>query len=161
MNRYVKYVLFGLLGLLGVFAALVGIVIATFNPNDYKPQLIHAIKEKSQRTLAVPGDIKLTLSPSVGMDLGPASISEYQGDQPFAAVESAQISLALFPLVRKQLVVDRVKVDGLIVHVRRNADGTTNFDDLLGKEAKSAPAQRSPEAEPSQFRFDIEIGRAS
>ena len=67
-------------------------------------------------------------------------------------MQSARVSLALLPLLRKQVIVDRVKVDGLRATLKRTKDGKTNIDDLLGP---SQPKDESA-AQPSEAaQFDI------
>ena len=146
MPKIAKYVLIAIGGLVALLVVAAAIIAATFNPNDYKPLIIKLVQEKKQRTLAIPGDIKLTFFPKIGADLGKISISEHKGEAIFASVDSARVSLALFPLLSKQLVVDRVKIDGLTAHITRYKDGKTNFDDLLSKDDK----------ESGQIKFDID-----
>ena len=146
MPKAIKYALIAVGGIVALLVIAVAIIAATFNPNDYKPLVIKLVQEKKQRTLAIPGDIKLTFFPKIGADLGKISISEHKGDAIFASVESAKVSLALFPLLSKQLVVDRVKIDGLTAHIARYKDGKTNFDDLLSKDDK----------ESAEIKFDID-----
>lgn len=152
MPRIVKYIVIAIAALLALLLGAIGIVAATFNPNDYKPLIIRLVQEKKQRTLAIPGEIKLSFFPKLGADLGRVSISEHNSSAEFAAVDSAKVSLALIPLLSKQLVVDHVKIDGLRANIRRNKDGTTNFDDLLSRGESG-----------QQIRFDIDsvaIGNA-
>src|ERR1700732_1689313 len=130
MSKTVKYIAIALATLLSLLVIAVAITAATFNPNDYKPLIIRLVQEKKQRTLAIPGDIKLTFFPKIGADLGRVSLSEHNGTNEFVSVNSAKVSLALIPLLSKQLVVDRVKIDGLNANIKRFKDGTTNFDDL-------------------------------
>ena len=146
MPKAIKYVLIAVGSIVALLVIVVAIIAATFNPNDYKPLVIKLVQEKKQRTLAIPGDIKLTFFPKIGADLGKISISEHKGEAVFASVESARVSLALFPLLSKQLVVDRVKIDGLTAHIARYKDGKTNFDDLLSKDDK----------ESAEIKFDID-----
>ena len=47
------------------------IILATFNPNDYKQKLSDLVLEKKGRTLKLAGDIKLNFWPKIGADLGP------------------------------------------------------------------------------------------
>ncbi len=145
MNPYIKYGLYALAGLFATIAVLVGVVIATFDPNDYKPQIIKLVQEKKQRTLNIQGDIKLAFYPKIGADLGKVSLSEPNSSQEFAAVDNARVFLSLLPLLKKQLVVDQVRIDGLRATLIRNPDGSTNIDDLLKKEEES-----------EQFKFDID-----
>lgn len=145
MPKTVKYILIAVAVLLGLLLSAIGLIAATFNPNDYKPLIIRLVQEKKQRTLAIPGEIKLSFFPKLGADLGRVSLSEHNGSAEFAAVDSAKVSLALIPLLSKQLVVDHVKIDGLRANIRRNQDGSTNVDDLLSKGESG-----------QQIRFDID-----
>lgn len=63
MNKYLKYSLFGIGGLIALLVLAIAIIAATFNPNDYKQQIIDIVKEKKQRTLKIDGDIKLAFWP--------------------------------------------------------------------------------------------------
>ncbi len=131
MHKTVKTIAIAIAALLALLLVAAGIVAATFNPNDYKPQVIRMVQEKTQRTLVIPGDISLSFFPKIGAELGPLTISERNSNAEFAAVERAKVSLALIPLLSKRLVVDRVQVDGLRVNVTRFKDGSTNVDDLF------------------------------
>ncbi len=146
MRKTVKYLAIAVAVLLALLLAAAGIVAATFNPNDYKPLLIRLLQEKKQRTLSIPGDIKLSFFPKIGADLGKLSISERNGSAEFASVERAGVSLALIPLLSKQLVVDRVQIDGLRANIVRHQDGSSNLDDLLSKEENGG----------QPIRFDID-----
>ena len=145
MQKAVKIVLIAIAVIVALLVAIAGIVAATFNPNDYKPYIIKLVKEKKQRTLAIPGDIKLTFFPKIGADLGQVSLSEHGSPAEFASIGHAKVSLALFPLLSKQLVVDRIVIEGLHANIRRYKDGTTNFDDFLSKEESG-----------QQIKFDID-----
>lgn len=148
MNRsLLQKVLLGLGGVVAVLVLLVIYLAVTFNPNDYKTTVIDLVKEKKQRTLTINGDIKLSFWPKIGADLGEIKLSEYQSNQPFASIKSAKVALALLPLLKKQIVVDTVYLDGAQVSVIQHKDGSFNFDDLLSKE----------EEDPSQpIDFDIQ-----
>jgi len=145
MNKALKYSLIGVGGLAALLLAAVGIIAATFNPNDYKPLIVKVVKEKKQRTLNIEGDIKLAFWPKLGADLGKVSLSEHNGDKEFASMQSAKVFVAVLPLLKKELVVDTVKIDGVRANIVRFKDGTTNFDDLLSKDESS-----------TQIKFDID-----
>ena len=156
MPRSLKLVL-GALGVLLALLVVAAVVIAaTFDPNAYKPQLVELVKQKTQRTLQIPGKIELSFFPSLGARLGALSISEHRSAAPFASVESARVSLALMPLLRRELVVDRIEVQGLRANLRRFQDGRTNVDDLIGKDKPAAaPGASAPEAGAGAARLDI------
>lgn len=137
MKKSLKYGLFGLAGVIALLLLVVAIIAATFNPNDYKPLIIKLVKEKKERTLIIEGDIKLAFWPKIGANLGKVSISEHQSDQEFASIQGAKVALAVLPLLKKQLVVDTIYIDGANANIIKYKDGTTNFDDLLSKEEES------------------------
>lgn len=148
MNKIVKYGLLGAGGIVGVAVAGAAYIAATFDPNDYKDQIIQTVKESKQRNLQLDGDIKLTFFPSLGANLGKVSLSEYKSEQPFAAIETARVSLALIPLLSKQVVVNEVLVSGLTATLIKYKDGSTNIDDLLGKD-------ENPQDSNQPVKFDI------
>ena len=104
------------------------------------------MKDSKQRNLRLDGDIKLSFFPNIGASLSKVSLSEFRSDKEFAAIESARVSLALMPLLRKQVVVDEVAVSGLKATLVKHKDGTTNIDDLLGQ-AEQKPNNRNRTAE--------------
>ncbi|MEQ1589841.1 MAG: AsmA family protein, partial [Gallionella sp.] len=150
MNKLLKFFLLGMAGAIGLMAAGVAYLTVTFNPNDYKAKIIQTVKETKQRTLHLDGDIKLSFFPNIGANLSKVSLSELNSDKEFAAIASARVSLALLPLLRKQVVVDEVAVSGLQTTLIKREDGTSNIDDLLGQEGQPADTQDS-----QQVQFDI------
>jgi len=146
MNKYLKIGLIGLGSIVGLMLLLAVYFALTFNPNDYKQQIIDLVKEKKERTLTIEGDIKLSFWPKIGADLGKIAISEHKGSAEFASVNSAKVALAVLPLLKKELVVDTVYVDGAKANIIKYKDGTTNFDDLLSKD----------EEESTEIKFDVQ-----
>lgn len=147
MNRALfKKIAFGIAAILALLVLAVVYLAVTFNPNDYKPTVIQLVKDKKQRTLDIKGDIKLSFWPKIGADLGEITLSEHQSDKQFAAIKSAKVALAVLPLLKSEIVVDTVYLDGAQVNVIQHADGSFNFDDLLSKE----------EEESKQINFDVQ-----
>lgn len=136
MNRILKYGLLGTGTVFGVTVAGAAYLVATFDPNDYKDRIIQAVKESKQRDLHLDGNITLSFFPNIGANVGKVSLSEFNSDKQFAAVDSARISLALLPLFSGQAVVHEVMVSGLQATLIKRKNGTTNIDDLLGKDEK-------------------------
>lgn len=136
-------------------------VAATFDPNDYKPQIVELVHKHTQRTLKLEGDIQLALWPGIGAELGKLSLSERNSDQQFMAVDGVRFSLKLLPLLSKQLVIDEVTVSGARIKLSRDRKGRLNFDDLAGGVAEGGSGKPEPQKsvaeEPGrQFAFDID-----
>jgi AsmA protein len=151
--KILKYTLFAVGSLIILVAVVLAVVAATFDPNQYKPQIVQAVKEKTQRTLKLDGDIKLSFWPGLGAKIGKASLSERAADREFAAVEEVRVSLKLLPLLSRQAVVDTVRIKGLRANIVKTKDGKTNIDDLAGPPpAKEAPAGKDTGGD---FKVDV------
>lgn len=144
---------------LSAIVLLLGLGIAylsfVFDPNQFKSQLIELVKNKKHRDLAIDGNIQLNFFPKLGVSLEKIKLSEFESTTQFAAVDKAQVSLALFPLLQKQIVVDKISLQGLQLRYQRDAAGQSNIDDLIKQESTNKEAE-STSSTSQQMRFDIE-----
>ena len=152
MNKIVKFVVLPLTALIVIVVAIGAYVAATFDPNQYKGQIVQAVKDKTKRTLKLDGDIKLSLFPSIGAKLGKSSLSEYASEKEFAALEDLRVSLKLMPLLSKEVVIDAIEIRNLRATVVRGKDGKLSIDDLTGGD-KTKPEAKS---EASPVKIDID-----
>lgn len=139
----------------GVFVLLIAAVltylVATFDPNAYKGLATDWMKTHRQRTLAINGPIKLAVFPRLAVEVSGVTLSEKNKPDEFLALDEAELSVAVLPLLRQQVVVDSVRAKGLRLVYRRDAKGGTNIDDLMQSEPKTEPADKSG----SPLRFDV------
>jgi AsmA protein len=160
MARPLKYFLI-ILGLfvLAVAGALTAAVM-TFDPNDYRERIGKIVHDKTGRDLKI-GDIKLTVFPWLKVDLKQLSLSNAAGfgDPPMAQIGEAKVGVQLLPLLSdRKLVVDGVQLDGLVLNLAKNADGTSNWDDLVKAKDPSKPEEPA-DKQGSSFKLeDIDIG---
>jgi uncharacterized protein involved in outer membrane biogenesis len=142
MKTWVKRIAIGLVGCAILVAAGLSIFLLTFDPNAYKSQLQAWVQQRFHRTLIIAGDIKIALFPRLGLTLQGVTLSERDPSNLFAAMDSAQVAVALRPLLSRRVVVDHVSIQGLKVSLRRNAQGHFNFEDLMPAHSRlpSAPS---------------------
>jgi len=152
--KVLKTLLFAAGGIIALIVVVIAIVAATFDPNKYKPEIVAAVKDKTGRTLAIEGNLGLSVFPSIAIAVGKASLSEPGSSRIFARIEQAKISLALWPLLSKRVVVDRVTLSGLTLDLVQHKGGKTNFEDLSGA-AGSAPAGPKPAPQRGAMRLDV------
>ncbi len=145
-------------GVLVLLIVVVAIVAATFDPNQYKPQIVDLVKQKTGRTLAMDGKIGLSFFPRIGAEVERIALSGPKGQGTFAKVEEARVAVALWPLLSKQVIVDKVVLSGLVVDLVRYKDGRTNFDDLIGAEAKPDEKPGQKPAPPAGPPLAIDVG---
>ncbi|MET0184968.1 MAG: AsmA family protein [Achromobacter sp.] len=157
MKTWIKRILIGLVVL--VLVAIVGLAIflLTFDPNAYKYKLEELIQTRYQRTLAIEGDIELSLFPRLGLSLQDVSLSEVNSDDTFASVESARLAVAIWPLLSDNLVVDHVAVTGFKARVIRDKTGQFNFSNLVGADnhMSQSASPDAPRDQNSGFQIDI------
>ncbi|HTQ75754.1 MAG TPA: AsmA family protein [Burkholderiales bacterium] len=165
--KILKYLLYAVVAVAVLIVIAVAAVVATFDPNKYKGELAKVVKEKTGRTLTVEGKIGLSLFPSLGVDVGKTSLSERGSDKTFAKIDEVKVSLAVMPLLSRQVVIDKVTLSGLNVDLVQDRSGKTNFADLAGAGASSPPpkapqAKTAPQAEPVQLDIaGIEVRASS
>ena len=152
--KLVKYIVFALGGVVVLVVAAIVLVLATFDPNKYKSEIAKVVKDRTARTLAIGGPIGLSFFPSIGVAVGKVSLSEPNSERIFARVDQAKVSLALLPLLSKQVVVDRVILSGLDVDLVEGKSGKSNFADLAG--AGGPPASASRQA-PQRGAANVDI----
>jgi AsmA protein len=141
MARYLKFAAMTAGGILLLLLAAGALISASVDPNDYKDDIIRLVQQKQHRTLAIPGKVTLMLYPRVGANLGQVSLSESYTKEQFAAIDSARVSVALMPLLlRQEVVVDRIDIQGMRAKIVRHADGSMNTGDLTSGNAVPGPA---------------------
>ena len=150
MKKMLKYVLIAVGGVVALAVLVAVFVVLTFDPNKYKPEIAALVKDRTGRTLAIEGNLRLSFFPSIGVSVGKTSLSEPNGKKVFAKLDEARVSLALMPLFARQVVVDRITLSGLAVDLVKRKDGKTNFDDLMGAGAPSGRGGSAPSAQPKQ-----------
>jgi len=146
MKKTIKIFLYtiGILVFLVIAAALAATLL--INPNDYKDDIVKVVHDKTGRELQLKGDIKLSLFPWLGLELGQTSLGNAPGfgAQPMASIDKVDVKLKLLPLLRKEVEVDTIVLDGLKLNLRRNKVGATNWDDLVSAGAGKAAAPAPP-----------------
>ena len=149
--------------LIGVFMLLVVLVVAAVavvalvDVNRFKPQIEQFVQDSYQRTLRIDGDLGLSLFPRLALSLPRSSLSEAGGTGEAASLEGAKVSVAVMPLLRGEVVADKVTVNGLKATVERREDGSLSIDDLIGK-SSAEPAAPADPAKPGGALPQLDIG---
>ncbi|MFZ5524703.1 MAG: AsmA family protein [Pseudomonadota bacterium] len=138
-KTYYRYAFGGILVVLLLITIVFGLFLITFDANNFKSEIIQFVKDRTQRELVLQGDIKVTFFPKLGLDSGKLSLSQRNSAKEFASVNNARLYIAWLPLFKRQLVFNRVEIDGIHANVVRLKDGSTNFDDLLISDEHLAP----------------------
>ncbi len=140
--------------LLLLVAALVAAVIL-IDPNDYRDRIEEIVKEATGRELRIVDDLELSVFPWIGVESGRVSFGNAEGfgPEPFAQISNARVKVRLIPLFSSRIELDTVTLHGLEVRLAVDADGRSNWDDLVAppgeRDAASPGAPKpAPEAAP-------------
>jgi AsmA protein len=130
--KLIGIVVGGLIALLAV--VLLGIRLFV-DPNDYKDRIARGVKRSTGRDLTLSGQIKLSVFPWIALELGPATLGNPPGfsTEPFAAVKHVALRVKVLPLLRKELEIGRVEIDGLDLRLLKNAAGRGNWETVNGQ----------------------------
>lgn len=152
MSIWIRRVALGVLGLLLVLAAVLTWLVVGFDANKYKGVAIDWMQTHHQRTLAINGPIGLSLLPRLQLTLADVSLSEAGKPDEFAALESAELAVEVWPLLNNEVVIGRVAARGVRAIYLRDAQGVRNIDDLLNARKPADDAEGGSSAPP---RFDV------
>ena len=135
-------------------------VLLSIDLNNYKDLLAQQVEKHTGRQLQIQGTVEKSFFPWLGAHVGALQLSNASGfgDTPMMQLQEVQVKIELLPLFKKQIVVDKVVVHGLQLHLARNAQGVSNWDDLITREeppsaappAPTAPTEPAPHAPPAE-----------
>ncbi|KHL74114.1 cell envelope biogenesis protein AsmA [Pseudomonas putida] len=143
MKAFGKLLGLGLLGLLLIIVALGFALTHLFDPNDYKDEIRQLARDKAHVELTLNGDIGWSLFPWLGLELHEASIATLnKPKEPFADLQMLGLSVRVLPLLRREVQMSDVRVEGLNLTLNRDEQGHGNWEDI----GKPLPAQTDPTA---------------
>lgn len=134
------------LGLLLIIVALGFALTHLFDPNDYKDEIRQIARDKANLELTLKGDIGWSLFPWLGLELTDASLASLSTpEQPFADLRLMGLSVRVLPLLRKEVQMSDIRIDGLNLNLQRDEKGRSNWENV-GKPASAAPATANTSA---------------
>ncbi len=109
--------------------AIISVMVATFNPNRYKPQVIAAFERATHRQLTIAGSLRLSglFTPTVSAEgvtlLNPPGFP----DPDLMSLKRIEARVALLPLLTGEVDITRLVLDDPQIRFERNAAGQGNW----------------------------------
>ena len=154
--------LFKLLLVLLIIIVLAAVaIIILIDPNDYKPEISEAVEKATGRELTIEGDLEYRLFPWLAVETGAFTLGGRTAqEQPLLKAQSVSASVRLLSLFSGTPQLGTIALDGLHINLITDANGKTNYDDLL--ESSAQPSQPAPDTsdEPAIAFSDIAITNA-
>lgn len=156
----------GVLGLVMVGAVIFA---TTFvDPEDLKPRLVDVVREQSGLELELDGPLSWSFYPRLGVsvDAALARLPEQAQDAPpFAAFDHGEVSLSFAPLLKGEIAIDGLTIDGLDLNLERDAQGRGNWQTLLDRlnehrhsaESVMTPSPATFSPQDAELAIDVNI----
>ena len=143
-----------------VVIAALGIFLATFDIDRYRPRLISEIERAIGKPVTLQR-VSLGWQGGLAVQLRGLAILEGapdSGQEPLAQVETATALVSIGPLLRKEVRIESVVLTRPRIHVSRNAQGHLN---VTGLAAVGAPAAAASQTAASGAPVTLEIASLS
>ncbi len=134
-------------GLVAVIVIAIGVIAVTVDPNDYRDEITDVVKKETGRDLQIE-TMSLSFFPHLGLSLENTSISNAAGfsEQAFLKIDKVQVGAAILPLLSQNLEIDTLTLHGLNLNLEKNAEGMSNWDDLIKKDGEVKTEEKAEDA---------------
>ncbi|QJQ94978.1 MULTISPECIES: AsmA family protein [Halomonadaceae] len=128
--------LLAVIGVLGLVVVGAVVYVTTFfDPNDLKPRLIEVVRQQTGLELSLEGPLSWSFYPRLGVSVADAEAwlpdQTMVEEEPFVAFQKAEVSLAFAPLLRGEIAIDGLTLDGMRLNLERDEEGRDNWSVLL------------------------------
>src|SRR5580658_1291041 len=154
-GHLIRNILLGIGGLILLVVAGIAVLVARFDPNRFKPQIIAAVQSATGRELSIVGPIGLSLSLQPTLEVSEVGFSNPPGfSRPqMATLQRLELQLALIPLLSKRVQIEKLVLQQPDILLETNAQGRSNWQigppGTPSATPSAPPPQSSPSASPS------------
>ncbi|MES2674534.1 MAG: AsmA family protein [Pseudomonadota bacterium] len=142
----------------GLLIALVIVAAMFVDANSFKPRIAALAKEKGI-VLDMRGDLRWAFWPSIGLAVNDLHVASTTAPAlPIAELKKASLLVALMPLIRGDVQVKHVLIEGAIIHLNVDAQGKGNWEDIVAAQktnSTNAQPQQAP-AESEELHLQVE-----
>lgn len=154
MKKIGKVLLYGAGALALVLIGLVILVKLLLTPERVRATVLPLAQKALQREVRL-GEINVSLFS--GVTVRDVAVLEPDGQETFAAVDAMVLRYQFWPLLRRQVIIDEIRLDGPHLRIVRQSNGRFNFSDLLVEKPGATPPPAASMAEEKQL--DLRVAR--
>jgi uncharacterized protein involved in outer membrane biogenesis len=144
--RIVFRLFLGLLGLI-VIAAVGAAIWARFflDADVYRPQIETQIEAQLGRDIELGPGLSVSLLPWLGVETGAVRLANVDGaEAPMLQARRARVAVRVLPLLTGAIEADTVELDGVVLHLQRDAAGKGNWEFAQPAAASDSAASSDP-----------------
>ena len=131
MGLWIKRLVIALTTLIVVAVCALFAFILSFNADSYKSDLQLLVKERTNRELTIAGELNVELFPKLAIRVRQVSLSEAGRADRAVSIDDLRASVAIWPLLKNQILIDELAASGIRANLIRTRDGLLSIDDML------------------------------
>lgn len=149
MSRFLKWTIIAGGGLAAALALVILLLPSMIEVERYRPLIEREASQALGRPVALSGPLDLSIFPWIGVEVGDLAVGNPEGfsEPNLLSVETAEIRVAVLPLLRRAVEVNRFILRSPEITLERTADGRANWEDIGPAEtapSEAGPAESSP-----------------
>ena len=134
-----------------VVAAVLAYVMIGIDPNSYKPE-IKLLAEKQGISVDISGDLGWQFLPNLAIQVGETRVTGITQSIPDTRFKSASLSLNWKALLKRQIAVQSIQIDGADIHLENQQQAVA----ATAAPIAGAAGQIAPEQEAAGFSLSID-----
>jgi AsmA protein len=133
-------------GILLLLIATVFVMTSVIDPNRYRGRVEAIVADIAGQPFVIEGNLEITWFPWLGVRMGAAHFASREGASAprIAEWQSMAVAAKVLPLLRGQVVVDRLRLQSPHIRLRRDAQGHGNWEAALGPSSPSTSRKMGP-----------------
>ncbi len=150
--NWLKWLLAVVFGLIAITTFYLMVV---FDLNDFKSEISTKVEQQTGRQLQIAGDIGWTIYPSLGLSLTEVKFANPKGFVPEQMLEISELTaaVALLPLLKKELQIQQLYLDGVTMALVTRKDGSSSLDGLMADKATANTETETGSAASQQLQL--------
>ena len=138
MKKFLKFILWSLPVLLLLIVGAVFVFIKTFDLNKYKTQISDIVYAQTGRKLALNGHagLKISLVPTIELNDVTFSNASWAKEPNMIEAKTIDVTFSLMPLLKKELVVNKIYLNEPRIYLSVNEKGSANWDFSIDENVK-------------------------
>lgn len=154
MSRFLKWTIIAGGSLAAVLVLVILLLPSMIEVERYRPLIEREASQALGRPVTLAGPLDLSIFPWIGVEVGDLAVGNPEGfsEPNLLSVETAEIRVAVLPLLRRAVEVNRFILRSPEITLERTADGRANWEDI--GPAETAPSESEgaapPEAGPAE-----------
>jgi len=164
MAKLAKIALYLVVGMAGMFVIGAIALKLFFDPNDFRDEISQQVQKTTGRELTIEGELSVSVFPWLAVEIGATTLGNAPGfgTEPFVRFDNASLSIEFMPLVlRQEISIGAVSLDGFEANLAVASDGTTNWDDLGSADETAADQEEAGSTVKSLDIANVRLADAS